>query len=54
MSRVTIAAGAAENTPEKLRLWIQSPDAIVPGSLMPTMKLPCGPGPARALYEMLY
>jgi cytochrome c oxidase subunit 2 len=39
MSRNTIAAGAAPNTPEKLRLWIQNPDAIKPGSLMPAMKL---------------
>ena len=39
MSRSTIAAGAAENTREKLRLWIQNPDAIKPGSLMPAMKL---------------
>ncbi|HTB91596.1 MAG TPA: cytochrome c oxidase subunit II [Candidatus Sulfotelmatobacter sp.] len=39
MSRNTIAAGAAENTREKLRLWIQNPEAIKPGSLMPAMKL---------------
>jgi cytochrome c oxidase subunit 2 len=39
MSRSTIAAGAAENTNENLRLWIQNPDAIKPGSLMPAMKL---------------
>jgi len=39
MSRGTIAAGAAENTNENLRLWIQNPDAIKPGSLMPAMKL---------------
>jgi cytochrome c oxidase subunit II len=39
MSRTTIAAGAAENTPENLRLWIQNPDAIKRGSLMPAMKL---------------
>src|SRR6201993_2630285 len=39
MSRHTIAAGAAENTPENLRLWIQNPDSIKPGSLMPAMKL---------------
>jgi cytochrome c oxidase subunit II len=39
MSRTTIAAGAAENTPENLRLWIQNPDGIKPGSLMPAMKL---------------
>jgi cytochrome c oxidase subunit II len=39
MSRRTIAAGAAENTPENLRVWIQNPDSIKPGSLMPAMKL---------------
>jgi cytochrome c oxidase subunit 2 len=39
MSRDTIAAGAAPNTPEKLRRWIQSPDSIKPGSLMPAMQL---------------
>jgi cytochrome c oxidase subunit II len=39
MSRQTIASGAAENTRENLRLWIQNPDAIKPGSLMPAMKL---------------
>ena len=39
MSRETIAAGAAQNTPENLRRWIQRPDAIKPGSLMPAMEL---------------
>lgn len=39
MSRQTIASGAAENTPANLRLWLQNPDAIKPGSLMPAMKL---------------
>jgi cytochrome c oxidase subunit II len=39
MSRVTIASGAAKNTPENLRLWIQNPNAIKPGSLMPAMQL---------------
>jgi cytochrome c oxidase subunit II len=39
MSRVTIAAGAAENNHENLRLWIQDPSAIKHGSLMPAMKL---------------
>jgi cytochrome c oxidase subunit II len=39
MSRATIAAGAAENTHKNLRLWIQNPAAIKPGSLMPAMKL---------------
>ncbi|MCU1299715.1 MAG: cytochrome c oxidase, subunit [Acidobacteriaceae bacterium] len=39
MSRDTIAAGAAPNTPENLRLWIRNPDSIKPGSLMPAMQL---------------
>jgi cytochrome c oxidase subunit 2 len=39
MSRHTIASGAAENTKANLRLWIQKPDAIKPGSLMPAMQL---------------
>jgi cytochrome c oxidase subunit 2 len=34
MSRDTIASGAARNTPENLRLWIENPDGIKPGSLM--------------------
>jgi cytochrome c oxidase subunit 2 len=39
MSRDTIAAGAAPNTPENLRIWIRHPDTIKPGSLMPAMQL---------------
>jgi cytochrome c oxidase subunit 2 len=39
MSRQTIASGAAANTGENLRLWIENPEAIKPGSLMPPMKL---------------
>ena len=39
MSRDTIASGAAPNTPENLKTWIQEPHAIKPGSLMPAMKL---------------
>ncbi len=39
MSRDTIAAGAAANTPENLKAWIQDPEVIKPGSLMPAMKL---------------
>jgi cytochrome c oxidase subunit II len=39
MSRATLAAGAAGNTRDNLRLWIQDPSAIKPGSLMPAMKL---------------
>jgi cytochrome c oxidase subunit 2 len=39
MSRATIAAGASQNTHDNLRLWIQNPSAIKPGSLMPAMQL---------------
>lgn len=39
MSRDTIAAGAAPNTPENLRQWIRDPNTIKPGSLMPAMEL---------------
>jgi cytochrome c oxidase subunit II len=39
MSRDTIAAGAALNTPENLRRWILNPNTIKPGSLMPAMEL---------------
>jgi cytochrome c oxidase subunit 2 len=39
MSRDTIASGAAANTPENLRRWIQNPDALKPGSKMPAMQL---------------
>jgi cytochrome c oxidase subunit 2 len=39
MSRGTIAAGAAENTPENLRRWIQNPEVFKSGSNMPAMNL---------------
>jgi cytochrome c oxidase subunit 2 len=39
MSRETIGAGVAANTPENLRAWIRRPDDIKPGSLMPPMGL---------------
>ncbi len=39
MSRETIAAGAALNDRENLRLWVKEPDAIKPGALMPAMQL---------------
>ncbi len=39
MSRDTIAAGIAENNHENLRLWIQDPSRLKPGSLMPAMGL---------------
>lgn len=39
MSRATIAAGAAENTPANLRAWIKDPDTFKPGAHMPAMHL---------------
>ncbi len=39
MSRTTIAAGAAVNTPETLRAWVRDPQTIKPGCNMPDMKL---------------
>jgi cytochrome c oxidase subunit II len=39
MSRETIAAGAALNNRENLRLWIKDPDVFKPGALMPAMQL---------------
>jgi cytochrome c oxidase subunit 2 len=39
MSRTTIAAGAAANTPENLRAWVDDPNHFKPGVLMPAMKL---------------
>lgn len=39
MSRETIAAGIAQNTPDNLLRWIENPDALKPGSRMPPMGL---------------
>jgi cytochrome c oxidase subunit 2 len=39
MSRQTIAAGAAANTHELLRVWIKNPEVVKPGSKMPAMGL---------------
>ena len=39
MARETIGAGVRTNTPENLRAWINDPQAIKPGCLMPSMKL---------------
>jgi cytochrome c oxidase subunit 2 len=38
-SRKTIASGAADNTTENLERWIDDPDLIKQGSLMPSMHL---------------
>jgi len=34
-----LAAGAAENTPENLALWLQDPNTFKPSSNMPNLKL---------------
>jgi len=39
MSRVTLAAGAAPNTPGSLRLWVRDPQKAKVGCLMPNMQL---------------
>jgi len=39
MSRATLVAGAAPMTREALRDWIDDPDRVKPGALMPAMKL---------------
>jgi cytochrome c oxidase subunit II len=39
MSRFTLGAGAARNTPENLRAWVKDPGAFKTGALMPAMKL---------------
>jgi cytochrome c oxidase subunit 2 len=39
MSRETIGSGAAPNTPENLRRWVQDPESFKPGSMMPAMGL---------------
>ena len=39
MSRQTLASGMLTNTPEHLRAWVNDPQDIKPGCLMPSMKL---------------
>jgi cytochrome c oxidase subunit 2 len=39
MSRATLGAGVASNTPENLREWVNNPAALKPGALMPAMQL---------------
>ena len=39
MSRSSIGAGAAQNTPKHLRAWVDNPGTFKPGALMPAMKL---------------
>jgi cytochrome c oxidase subunit 2 len=39
MSRETIGAGVAMNTPEHLKVWVHDPSVMKPGALMPAMNL---------------
>jgi cytochrome c oxidase subunit 2 len=39
MSRATIGAGVAPNTPETLRAWVKDPGVLKPGARMPAMNL---------------
>ncbi len=39
MSRTTLGAGVARNTPENLRAWVHDPASLKPGALMPPMGL---------------
>jgi cytochrome c oxidase subunit 2 len=39
MSRQTLGAGLAPNTPDNLRKWIRDPQEMKPGNLMPNMQL---------------
>jgi cytochrome c oxidase subunit II len=39
MSRATLGAGVAPNTPDNLRAWVNDPASLKPGALMPAMKL---------------
>jgi cytochrome c oxidase subunit 2 len=38
-SRTTLGAGILANTPENLARWLQNPQAVKPGILMPNVKL---------------
>lgn len=40
MSRQTIAAGVLPNTQQNLAAWIRDPNALKPGTTMPTVPLP--------------
>jgi len=42
MSRLTLAAGAAPNTPDSLRAWVRDPQGLKVGCLMPNMQMTDG------------
>jgi cytochrome c oxidase subunit 2 len=39
MSRETLGAGVAVNSPEHLKIWVHDPSEMKPGALMPAMNL---------------
>jgi len=39
MSRATLGACVVDNTPQNLQDWMQNPQHLKPGNLMPDMKL---------------
>ena len=39
MSRATLGAGVAANTPQALRAWVNDPASLKPGALMPAMRV---------------
>ena len=39
MSRATLGAGVVDNTPHNLQAWVQNPQHLKPGNLMPDMQL---------------
>jgi cytochrome c oxidase subunit 2 len=41
-SRATFAGGVLENNPENLRKWLENPQAVKPGNLMPDLHIPSG------------
>ena len=38
-TRTTVAAGIMDNTPDNLRMWLENPPAVKPGSKMPSYNL---------------
>ena len=51
-SRTTLAAGILHNTPENLAAWIQNPQAVKPGNVMPNLNV--RPRDVEVLVEYLH
>jgi cytochrome c oxidase subunit 2 len=41
-SRLSIAGDTLTNTAQNLRVWLKDPQAVKPGTIMPTMQLSAG------------